>query len=68
MSTAYQIVQEEEIEHKNEYYELHLINNSQQERIFFSTNQENLEQAARQIIDDMGIEVEKWHIIPHVKH
>jgi hypothetical protein len=34
MSTAYQIVREEEIEHKNEYYEPHLTNNSQPQRIF----------------------------------
>ncbi len=69
MAIAYKIVKEEEIEHKNEYFELRISEQGvSQQSIFFSTNAENLETVARAIMADKEITASHWQVVPHLKH
>lgn len=67
---AYAIVSEDKIEHKNEYFEIRFTGAAQPHRrsIFFTTNEENLEVVARQVLADQGIVAEHWLVVPHAKH
>jgi hypothetical protein len=69
MNNSYKIVQEHEIENKNEYFELLFLPlNKNEPSIYFSTNAENLEEVGKNIVNDKGIQAKQWRIVPHSKH
>ena len=69
MNTSYKIVHEHDIENKNEYFELLFLPLSKETpSIFFSTNAENLEEVGKAIVNDKGINIKQWRIVPHSKH
>jgi len=69
MSSTYKIVSEQEIEHKNEYFELVLTRKDEtDQRIFFYTTFPILEDAAKAIIEDKGLRASSWKVRPHAKH
>ena len=64
----YQLVEKHSIEHHNEYYEVRTTQaDDQTKSLFFSTNEENLEEVAAAIIADHLPGVKQWTIIPHRK-
>jgi hypothetical protein len=65
----YQLVEEEAIEHKNEYFEVRINpDDARPQRVFFVSNEENLEDVARDILQKYAPEAEHWTLIPHRKH
>ncbi len=65
----YKIVKEADIEHKNEYYEVRINENGHHKRsIFFTTNAENLEACAAEIVAAQARGAKDWHVVPHLKH
>ena len=65
----YQLVERAAIEHHNEYYELRTTQNGteQPESIFFTTNEENLEEVAADVVTEHLPGVKHWAVIPHRK-
>lgn len=64
----YQLVEKHAIEHHNEYYEVRTTqDNDQPKSLFFTTNEENLEEVAGAIVADHLPGVKHWTIIPHRK-
>ena len=65
----YQLVERAAIEHHNEYYELLTTQNGteQPESIFFTTNEENLEEVAADVVAEHLPGVKHWTVIPHRK-
>jgi hypothetical protein len=65
---TYQLVEKHTIEHHNEYYEVRTTEEEKEPRsLFFSTNEENLEEVAADIVADHLPGVKKWTVIPHRK-
>lgn len=65
---AYQLVEKHAIEHHNEYFELQLNPSDTHPRsLFFTSNDENLETVAAEIIREMAPGTAKWTLIPHRK-
>jgi hypothetical protein len=64
----YQLVEKHSIEHHNEYYEVRTTQvDDQTKSLFFSTNEENLEEVAAAIVADHLPGVKQWTVIPHRK-
>lgn len=63
----YQLVEKREIQHHNEYYELRTTQTERPQSLYFTTNEENLEDVAAAIILDEMPGTEHWTIIPHRK-
>lgn len=65
----YQLVDRSTIEHHNEYYEVRTTQNGedQPQSLFFTTNEENLEDTAAAVAADHMPGVKHWTVIPHRK-
>lgn len=64
----YQLVEKHAIEHHNEYYEVRTTDTDEKSKsLFFSTNEENLEEVAAAIVADHLPGVKQWTVIPHRK-
>jgi hypothetical protein len=63
----YQLVEKHDIEKHNEYFEVRTTHTSMPKSLFFTTNEENLEDVATAIIQDEMPGTEHWTIIPHRK-
>ena len=65
---TYQLVEKHAVEHHNEYFELQLNPSDAHPRsLYFTTNEENLETTASDIIADQAPGTKSWTIIPHRK-
>lgn len=65
---TYQLVEKHAIEHHNEYYEVRTTQDDSQSRsLFFTSNDENLEEVATAIIADHLPSAKHWTVIPHRK-
>lgn len=65
---AYQLVEKHAIEHHNEYYEIRLNPSEEHPRsLYFTTNEENLETTADEIVQELAPGTEQWTLIPHRK-
>lgn len=65
---VYQLVEKHAIEHHNEYFELRLNPSAAHPHsIYFTSNEENLEIVAAEIINDMAPGTAHWTLIPHRK-
>lgn len=65
--TTYQLVEKHDIQHHNEYYELRTTQTSHQQSLFFTTNEENLEEVAADIAAAELPGVAHYTVIPHRK-
>ena len=64
----YQLVEKHAIEHHNEYYEVRTTQDGADPRsLFFTTNEENLETVAADIVAEHLPGVKHWTVIPHRK-
>ncbi|AQG81752.1 hypothetical protein [Spirosoma montaniterrae] len=63
----YQLVEKHAIQHHNEYYELRTTQTEQPHSLFFTTNEENLEEVAAAIAKEHAGNAENWTVIPHRK-
>jgi hypothetical protein len=63
----YHLVQEHDIEHKNEYFEIRFQGDNARESLFFVSDEENLEDVAGQIVVQHAQSHKKWVLIPHRK-
>ncbi|UFH55298.1 hypothetical protein [Spirosoma sp. KNUC1025] len=64
----YQLVEKHAIEHHNEYYEVRTTqDNDQAQSLFFTTNEENLEEVAAAIVAEHLASAKHWTVIPHRK-
>ncbi len=64
----YQLVEKHQIEHHNEYYEVRTTqDNDQPKSLFFTTNEENLEEVAAAIVSEHLSGAKHWTVIPHRK-
>lgn len=65
----YQLVEKAAIEHHNEYYEIRTTQNDNEhpQSLFFTTNEENLEDTAAAVVADQMPGVKHWAVIPHRK-
>ncbi|MFD2573744.1 hypothetical protein ACFSUS_24100 [Spirosoma soli] len=64
----YQLVEKHAIEHHNEYFEVRTTQNGDHPySLFFTTNEENLEDVAADIIADHVPGAKHWTVIPHRK-
>lgn len=63
----YQLVDKHNIEHHNLYYELRTTQTNEPRSLFFTTNEENLEETAANIVADHLPGTDHWAIIPHRK-
>lgn len=63
----YQLVEKHDIEKHNEYFEVRTTHTNTPKSLFFTTNEENLEDVATAIIQDEMPGTENWTIIPHRK-
>ncbi|GAB3778876.1 hypothetical protein GCM10028818_28680 [Spirosoma horti] len=64
----YQLVEKHAIEHHNEYYEVRTTETDDQPKsLFFSTNEENLEEVAAAIAAEHLPGAKHWTVIPHRK-
>ena len=64
----YQLLEKHAIEHHNEYYEVRTTEtNDQPKSLFFSTNEENLEEVAAAVVADHLPGTKHWTVIPHRK-
>ncbi len=64
----YQLVEKHTIEHHNEYYEVRSTQNDDQPKsLFFTTNDENLEDVATAVVADHMPGVKHWTVVPHRK-
>lgn len=65
---TYQLVERHAIEHHNEYYEVRTTPESEQpQSLFFTTNEENLEEVAADVAAEHLPGVKSWTVIPHRK-
>jgi hypothetical protein len=63
----YQLVEKHAIENRNEYYELRIGPEAEHpQSLFFTTNEENLEKVAAEIIQEKA-PGQHWTIVPHRK-
>lgn len=62
----YQLVEEADIEHKNEYFEVRFAD--RRPSLYFTTNEENLETTADAIVGEHATDAGEYHVIPHRKH
>ncbi|MBD2699958.1 hypothetical protein IC229_04885 [Spirosoma sp. BT702] len=66
--SQYKLVDKHAIEHHNEYYEVRATHNDDQtQSLFFTTNEENLEDVAADIAAEHLPGVKNWTVIPHRK-
>lgn len=65
--TQYRLVEKHDIQHHNEYYELRTTRTDNQRSLFFTTNEENLEEVAADIAENELSGVEHYTVIPHRK-
>ena len=65
--TTYQLVEKHDIQHHNEYYELRTTQTDNPRSLFFTTNEENLEDVAADIVKSELSGVEHYTLIPHRK-
>lgn len=65
--TQYQLVEKNDIQHHNEYYELRTTQTENPRSLFFTTNEENLEEVAADIAGSELSGVEHYTVIPHRK-
>ena len=65
--TQYQLVEKHDIQHHNEYYELRTTQTDDQKSVFFTTNEENLEDVAADIAQNELSGVTHYTIVPHRK-
>jgi len=65
--SAYKLVEKHAIEHHNEYYEVQITDGEHPESLFFTTNEENLEDVAADIIYEHKPGAKHWTVIPHRK-
>lgn len=65
--TDYQLVERHEIEHHNEYYEVRTTGTDESRSLFFTTNAENLETVAADIVATEFPGAKNWTVIPHRK-
>ena len=64
----YQLVEKHAIEHHNEYFEVRTTQSDKDaESLFFTTNEENLEEVAAAIVDEHMPGVKNWTVVPHRK-
>ena len=64
----YHLVEKHAISQHNEYYELRTTHDTDQpSSLFFTTNEENLEDVAATIVAEHMSKVKHWTIIPHRK-
>lgn len=64
----YKLVEKHAVEHHNEYYEVRTTQEESDPRsLFFTTNEENLEDVAADIVADHLPGVNHWTVIPHRK-
>lgn len=63
----YQLVEKHEIEHHNEYFEVRTTDTDSPISLFFTTNEENLETVAAEIIAGHLPNAKNWTVIPHRK-
>lgn len=66
----YQLVEKHAVEHHNEYFEVRTTQTQEGDHpqsLFFTTNAENLEDVAADIIADHLPGVKHWTVIPHRK-
>lgn len=63
----YQLVDKHDVEHHNEYYEVRTTQTEDPRSLFFTTNEENLEDVAAEIVKNELSGAEHWTIIPHRK-
>jgi hypothetical protein len=63
----YQLVERHEIEHHNEYYEVRTTSTDEPRSLFFTTNEENLETVAADIVAAELPGAKSWTVIPHRK-
>lgn len=64
----YQLVEKHAIEHHNEYYEVRPTQtDGEPKSLFFTTNEENLEEVADAIVGEHMPGVKHWTVIPHRK-
>lgn len=64
----YQLVEKHAIEHHNEYYEVRPTQTDNEPKsLFFTTNEENLEEVAAAIVSEHMPGVKHWAVIPHRK-
>lgn len=64
----YQLVEKHAIEHHNEYFEVRTTRNGgEPNSLFFTTNEENLETVAADIVADHLPGTTHWTVIPHRK-
>jgi hypothetical protein len=63
----YKLVEKHHIEHRNEYYELQIGPQTEQPHsLFFTTNEENLERVAAEIVAEKA-PGQHWVLTPHRK-
>ncbi|MBC3783658.1 hypothetical protein [Spirosoma utsteinense] len=63
----YQLVEKSDIQHHNEYYELRTTQTESPRSLFFTTNEENLEEVAAEIVSNELSGVAHYTVIPHRK-
>jgi hypothetical protein len=64
----YQLVEKHAIEHHNEYYEVRTTQDSDSPTsLFFTTNEENLEDVAASVAAEHLPGAKHWTVIPHRK-
>jgi len=63
----YQLVEKHDIEKHNEYFEIRTTQTDRPKSLFFTTNDENLENVAADIIKNEMPGTPHWTIIPHRK-
>lgn len=63
----YQLVEKHDVEKHSEYFEVRTTQTDKPRSLFFTTNEENLEDVAAEIIKDEMPGTEHWTIIPHRK-
>lgn len=65
--TTYQLVEKQDIQHHNEYYELRITQTDNPRSLFFTTNEEDLEAVAADIVRSEWPGVAHYTLIPHRK-
>ena len=64
----YQLVEKHDIEHHNEYFEVRTTHDTDSPTsLFFTTNEENLETVAAEIVAEHLPGTKNWTVIPHRK-
>jgi hypothetical protein len=63
----YQFVEKHDIQHHNEYYELRTTQTDDQKSLYFTTNEENLEEVAADIVKNELPGIQHYTVIPHRK-